>query len=93
MGALGQMGRRIEDFKKGFRALAGDLGEDAGGVLSALDRLEVLSAATGYRGFYAVAVDSFRGPSDLDQVVDWYGRLERVAALAPAITRRRRYLD
>ena len=91
--ALEQMGRRIEDFREGIRALAGDLGEDAGGMLSDLDRLEVLSAATGFRGFYTVAVESFRGPSDLGQAVDWYGRLERVAALAPAITQRRRYLD
>lgn len=43
VGALEQMGRRIEGFREGIRALAADLGEDAGGLLSALDRLEVLS--------------------------------------------------
>ena len=44
VGALEQMGGRIEGFREGIRALAADLGEDAGRLLSALDRLEVLSA-------------------------------------------------
>ena len=93
VGSLREMGQRIEGSREAVKSLAIDLQEDPGAALTALDRLQVLSVASGYRGFHSVAVDSFGGPSGLGRALDLYNRVEELATLAPAITQARRYLD
>ena len=93
VGALEQMGQRIEGSRVAVQALGTGIGERAETTLSALDRLEVLCATTGYRNFYTVAADSFGGPSGMREALDIYDRLERLVTLAPAITQTRLYLD
>ena len=93
LAALGEMGRRVDASRQAMSTLADALNEDVSGAFSTLDRLEVLSAAAGYRGFHAVALDSFDGPSDLSMALDLYRRLDQLSTLVPRITRRRRYLD
>ena len=91
--ALDEMGRGLEGLRGEMRVMATDLGQEAGGALSALDRLQVLCAAAGFRGFHTVAVDSFGGPSGLAAAVDLYERVEKLAELAPNISRERLYMD
>jgi hypothetical protein len=91
--ALDDIARRIQRSREAIRSLATGLQEDAGATLAAIDQLQILCSATGYRGFHAVALRSFIGPSSLSHALDLNARLERLATLAPAITRARRYLD
>ena len=91
--ALEEMGRRIEGFREAMSSLAEGLQENAESALTELGRLEVLNTAKDYRGFHTIARDRFGGPSGLSQALQLYHRLERLAALAPAITGARRYLD
>ena len=93
LGALDEMSARIEGFREAVKALAAGLQMDASTVVVALNRLQVLCSATGYRGFHTVAVDSFGGPSGLSQALDLHVRLEQLSALVPSITQARLYLD
>ena len=90
--ALGDLGRRLEDSREATVALAASLGEAPEARLKALDPLEVLSSATGYPEFHALARGAFGGPSGLSESLDLHDRLEQLAQLAPAITRSRIYL-
>ena len=91
--ALDEASRRLEGSREAIGALAHAVQGDAGSVLDTLGMLQVLCSATGYRGFYTVAVESFGGLSGLSQALDLYSRLEQLAAVAPDITRARMYLD
>ena len=91
--ALGEAGRRLEGSQEAIGALAHAVRGGAGGVLETLGMLQVLCSATGYRGFYTVAVESFGGLSGLSQALDLHSRLEQLATVAPDITRARMYLD
>ena len=91
--ALDEMARRIDGLREAMSSLAAGLQENAESALTALSRLEGLNTATDYRGFHTVARDRFGAPSGLSQALQLCYRLERLAALAPAITGARRYLD
>ena len=91
--ALGDMGSRIDRPREEVGALAAVLEEGAEAQLSEMDKLQTLCSATGYRSFYAVAVDGFGGPSGLRHVLDLHRRLERLATLVSPITSVRAYLS
>ena len=93
LGALEEMGRRIEGPREQMKVLSPGFQESDEAVLTPLDQLQILCASTGYRGFHTVAVGGFGGPSGLRRALDLYNRLERLSALAPAITQARLYLD
>ena len=90
---LGNMGRRLEASAEAIRELAPTSHGEVDTTLTELVRLRLLSSATGFRGFHAVAVDTFGGHSGLSGALDLYRRLDRLAELAPEITRERLYLD
>ena len=91
--ALVELGRRLEDSRRIVARLLVDLEESAETALGALDRLEVLCAALGYREFHSHAVNSGDGPSGLREALDIYQRLERLSDLALEIARTRTYVD
>lgn len=90
--ALENLARRVEQARTQLVELSAGLDEEAEDVLALLQRLQVLSAVGGYRGFHDVAVDGFGGVSGLGQALDLYGRVERLQTLAPAIAGAKRYL-
>ena len=58
-----------------------------------LARLDELSSAGSVEGFYAVAQARFGGPARLRRALDDYGRLTRLATVAPEIVGSRRYME
>ena len=87
-----EMGVRLQDSIDGISVLATALEEDAGVALGTLRRLQTLSSKSDPQEFRNNAVDNFGGPSGLQKALQLRGRLERLATLAPAVVRERRYL-
>jgi hypothetical protein len=90
---LDDLGRRLERSRDDVGMLDAAQEDDVESSFSQLNKLQVLCAATGYRNFHTMAVDSFDSPSGLARVLGLHGRLERVATLVPAITRVKAYLS
>ena len=89
LGALDDLGRRAEHSREGIA----NLGDVAGDAADTLDRLQVLCAVTGFRGFHEIARGTFGGPAGLRAALDLYRRLDELSDLVPAITQARLYLD
>ena len=93
LSGLDEIGRRVENSREGLGAIETSLQDGAKSVMRSLDRLRLLCSTMSYREFHNVAVVSFGSPSSLMNTLGLFSRLEQLAALAPAITRVRRYLD
>ena len=89
---LTDIGTRLKDSIDTISELATALDEEAGDALGTLRRLQVLCSASGFQGFRDTVVESFGGPSGLREALQLRERLERLAALAPAVVLERRYL-
>jgi len=90
---LGELGSRLERSRGNVGELDASPEEGDKSSFSQLNKLQVLCAATGYRSFHTMAVDSFDSPSGLARVLGLYDRLENLATLVPAITRVKAYLS
>ncbi|MCI0440605.1 MAG: hypothetical protein L0177_15940 [Chloroflexi bacterium] len=93
LAALSELASEIAGVLDSLAAMRSGAGGESVSELQTLYRLQSLCAAASYQEFYTAAQEGFQGPGALESALDGYRRLRQLAALVPAISQTRQYLD
>ena len=90
---LSAIGREVLQVIEALNVMEAALGAGPSDSRDVLAGLQALCAVSSHREFYSVARESFYSPSGLSDALEHFGRLGKLAEIAPVIAGIKRYLD